>query len=564
MKKIILIICFLASSILSYSQISIVDNQTAATLAQKLVGYGVTIANPVLDCQGISNGVFNVTSSNLGIDSGIILTSGRSMTSGLGTGANGPGTGFASTQTWTTFGNDPDLDIITNPAPTRDRCVLEFDFTTIGDTVKFDYVFASEEYPGFTCTNFFDAFGFFISGPGISGPFSLSSQNIALVPGTNCPVGINTINGSTSNPCGSVVAPCAPPNNALFNTNAGGTSVTYSGFTDVLTAVSAVIPCSTYHIKLAIADGTDHVLDSGVWLKAGSFTSNIINIKLKTGLSSTYPYIIEGCDSAKLTLTRTIVLGTPYADTVHFLIAGNAINGTDYAYLQDTVIFTANLLDTTRTLDLYAFQDGLNEGSELIKLYVLSGCAQVITDSIIIEIRDSLSFNLFNSDTAICEGLTVNISGQVDSGISILWSPPNGVTNINTLLTQISPTNIGSQYYFATGTYASCTPVTKGFTITNDPQPILTHIDDIEICEGQPYNIVAVVTPTFNYITNWLPSTSLTNPTGYTTTFIGDTSQYINFTAVSPNAGCKATQTFHVKVWPFTKGDIKPDTVTNL
>ncbi len=269
-------------SIVAQCQINVADNQLASTLAQKLVGTGVTISNPTLDCQGISNGVFTATSSNLSIDSGIILTSGRAMTSGLGTGANGPESGFASFSSWAVGnGNDPDLDILASPSPTRDRCILEFDFVTIGDTVKFDYVFGSEEYPGYTCSSFFDVFGFFISGPGIVGPFTNSAKNIALVPGTNCPVGVNTINASTASPCGTVSAPCAPPNNALFNTNAGGTTVTYSGFTHVLTAISEVIPCSTYHLKLAIADGNDHILDSGVFLKAGSFSSNIVNVKLK-------------------------------------------------------------------------------------------------------------------------------------------------------------------------------------------------------------------------------------------------------------------------------------------
>ena len=38
-----------------------------------------------------------------------------------------------------------------------------------------------------------------------------------------------------------------------------------------LQAQVAVIPCNVYHIKLAIADGSDDSYDSGVFLKAGSF-----------------------------------------------------------------------------------------------------------------------------------------------------------------------------------------------------------------------------------------------------------------------------------------------------
>jgi gliding motility-associated-like protein len=561
MKKTLFCLMGLLLAISSKSQITITDNQTAAVLAQKLVGTGVVISNTTLDCPGLSNGVFTATASNLNIDSGIILTSGRAMTNGLNIGANGPESNFASFSSWTTNGNDPDLDMLASPNPTRDRCVLEFDFVTIGDTVKFDYVFGSEEYPGYTCSSFNDVFGFFISGPGIVGPFTNSAKNIALVPGTNCMVGVNTINGSTANPCGSITSPCAPPNNALFNANVGGTTVAYSGFTHVLTAISQVIPCSTYHLKLAVSDASDHILDSGVFLKAGSFSSNVVNVKLTTGLSSTYPYIIEGCDSAHLSITRKIVLGTAYADTVHFVIGGTAGNGTDYTYLQDSVIFAANLNDTIRQLDLYAFQDGLAEGTEYITIYVLSGCSASITDSIRIEIRDSLSFSLWNQDTAICLGNSVPIYGQVDAGISMQWNPATNVMNPNQLLTSISPTSVGTQYYTATGTYATCTPVIRGFSITTDPVPVITPLSDIELCEGAQVPISAIVTPSFPYILNWNPSSGLINTNGYNPIFVGNTSQTITFTVTSPNAGCTANDAFDVQVWPFQAGNIKEDTL---
>jgi len=566
MKKYYLLILALIFSQSLFSQINIAPNNNALQLAQTLAGTGVTISNATLNCgaapSGSTNygsGTFISTASNLGLDSGIILTSGMAATNGSLLGGNGAGT-FGTPSNVTGNGSDPDLAILTAPQGSLDKCVLEFDFVTIGDTVKFDYVFASTEYQGYTCS-IADVFGFFISGPGIVGPYTNSAQNIALVPGTTCPVGVNTINGSTNPNCYTAIPACNPPNNALFVNNIGGTTVAYNGFTQVLTATSAVIPCSTYHLKLAISDASDQILDSGVWLKAGSFSSNIVNVKLQTGLSAQYPYIIEGCDSAKLTLTRRIILGVAYADTVHFQIQGNAGNGIDYSFLQDTVIFSANILDTIRTLNLFAFQDGITEGPEYIKIYVLSGCASVITDSIIIEIRDSLSFSLFNSDTAICLGNSVVINGQVDSGINMIWSPPNGVLNQNQLLTTITPSQFGSQYYSVTGTYASCTPVTKGFNLITDPVPTIDPMPDIELCEGEQVQINTIVTPAFGYNISWIPSTDLINTTGYSPTFVGTNSQNIDFTVTSPNAGCTATDQFFVQVWPFTQGGIKEDTI---
>lgn len=581
MKKLtLLFLCILSLSIqIVDAQINVTANNSAAQLAQKLVGFGVTTANATLNCgsnasDGINHGsgIFTVTSSNLGLDSGITLTSGVAATNGFSIGVNNP----ASIHTGSTGnGGDPDLTTLIG-GTTFDKCILEFDFTTLGDTVKFDYVFGSCEYPSYTCSNFNDVFGFFLSGPGIAGPYSNGAKNIALVPGsTTCPVAISTIycpNNpgccNTTNYCFANTAGCtafSATNNTCqyFVCNAGGPTVSYPGFTTVLTAMSQVIPCSTYHIKLAIADKGDAALDSGVFLKAGSFTSNIVQIKLSAGLTSTsgVPVIVEGCDSANLKLTRKIVSGSVYADTINLQYGGNAQNSIDYSTLPTQLTFLPNASDTVKNLSLYAFPDGIAEGTEYLKIYVLSGCAQLITDSIIIEIKDSLEYSLFNGDTAICLGNTVNINGIMDAGMVMQWSPAINVLNPNQFLTSITPTVPGSQTYTITGSFGTCVPVKKSFTITADPVPILTPISDFEICEGDTYPLNALVTPAFNYNVIWNPASGLVNSNGYNPTFVGTTSQNIQLDIVSPNAGCMASDTFLATVWPFQVGDIKDDTL---
>jgi len=581
MKKLtLLFLCILSLSIqIVDAQINVTANNSAAQLAQKLVGFGVTTANATLNCgsnasDGINHGsgIFTVTSSNLGLDSGITLTSGVAATNGFSIGVNNP----ASIHTGSTGnGGDPDLTTLIGGA-TFDKCILEFDFTTLGDTVKFDYVFGSCEYPSYTCSNFNDVFGFFLSGPGIAGPYSNGAKNIALVPGSaTCPVAISTIycpNNpgccNTTNYCFANTAGCtafSATNNTCqyFVCNAGGPTVSYPGFTTVLTAMSQVIPCSTYHIKLAIADKGDAALDSGVFLKAGSFTSNIVQIKLSAGLTSTSgaPVIVEGCDSANLKLTRKIVSGSVYADTINLQYGGNAQNSIDYTTLPSQLIFLPNASDTVKNLSLYAFPDGIAEGTEYLKIYVLSGCAQLITDSIIIEIKDSLEYSLFNGDTAICLGNTLNINGIMDAGMVMQWSPAINVLNPNQFLTSITPTVPGTQKYTITGSFGTCVPVKKSFAITADPVPILTPISDFEICEGATYPLNAVVTPAFNYNVIWNPASGLINSNGYNPTFVGTTSQNIQLDIVSPNAGCMASDTFLATVWPFQVGDIKDDTL---
>ena len=157
MRKIALIIVCIMSLSIQFlnAQVNVTANNVANQLAQKLVGFGVNVTNATLDCGSANNdgtnhgsGMFTVTSSNLGLDSGIVLTSGVAATTSMLNGVNGP---VGSPSTSTNLIGDPDLTTLVGGI-TKDKCILEFDFTTLGDTVSFDYVFGSSEYTTFTCT----------------------------------------------------------------------------------------------------------------------------------------------------------------------------------------------------------------------------------------------------------------------------------------------------------------------------------------------------------------------------------------------------------------------------
>jgi len=135
---------------------------------------------------------------------------------------------------------------------------LEFDFIPSSDSVEFRYVFASEEYPEFVNASFNDVFGFFISGQNPTGG-AYSNLNIARIPGTNLPISIDNVN-STSH-------------SQFYINNSGNSRIVFDGMTFVLTAKALVVPCQTYHIKIAIGDVMDGIYDSGVFLEASSFTS---------------------------------------------------------------------------------------------------------------------------------------------------------------------------------------------------------------------------------------------------------------------------------------------------
>ena len=65
----------------------------------------------------------------------------------------------------------------------NDVCILEFDFQPAGDFVSFNYVFGSNEYLAWVNSTYNDIFAFFLSGPGITGPYAagLDSQTVQLI-----------------------------------------------------------------------------------------------------------------------------------------------------------------------------------------------------------------------------------------------------------------------------------------------------------------------------------------------------------------------------------------------
>jgi gliding motility-associated-like protein len=502
-RYIIVLFLILSNINAALAQVSITSSHSAISMAQMLAGPGVSISNAFYNgaCDSSTqSGKFFVTSpSLLGLDSGILLTSGlasnaigASATPSLSNGAAG----------------DPDLFLLCGPQTSNDACVLEFDFVPIGDTIKFKYVFGSSEYNSFSCS-IADVFGFFISGPGIVGSFSNSSANLALLP-NGCYVGVNTVNGQTTNPCGNAGAACSPPNNALFYSNLplGNTTtgIAYNGYTLPLYATTPVVACSTYHLKLAISDASDFILDSGVFLEAGSLSSNTPILSFSTGLGVNTPVVVEGCDSLVIKIKRNTscaLLVVP--DTINLILGGVAQMGPDYSPIPTTVYFTSSVADSVKTLVIYPYQDFINEANEYITLQLFKASTGVTSDTTFILIKDSLSFTLDNIDTIICSGQSVQTNGVGYSGQTFSWTPTAGVANPNSLNTIITPVS-GITTYSVTGNYLGCPSMSKSFKITVDNTPNLILSNDTTYCRP---GVPVLIRSNANYSYTWSPTTNL-------------------------------------------------------
>jgi uncharacterized protein (TIGR02145 family) len=496
---------------------------TPAQLVQNnLVGQGVIISNVTYNGSSAvitSDQIGSFTTlgnaiPQLGLLSGVIMTSGKADI------AIGPNNVAGATGNTPPIPGDPDLNILAG-VTTQDKCVLEFDFIPQFDTVKFRYVFGSEEFYEF-CNSYNDSFGFFLSGPGITGTFSNSSINIAKMPDSNNPVTINNI--------------CA---DATSNwNNAGGLYFQYDGLTHVFTAWHIVTPCTTYHIKLAIADALDHQLDSGVFLEKGSFSSSSLLVNNNFSVPKLGNKAVEGCSEATITFQLGQALAVPYV--VNYTILGDATNCVDYDCLPPFVVIPPG--DLTTSLTLHPIQDALSEGTESVVLAVQTpSCTgtTIFYDTLLIYDNTPLSLTASN-DTTSCYGDSVTLRSYPAGGqypYQYTWSngspwpttnvaPPVGMNNYSVVVWDICD-NYDTAYV----------------AITVKPLPVLANTPLLDTaCSGVPYVLGLLSTlpgSTFTWTAS-CPSPTITGYSGGSGPTISQT--LLNSSLVSD------TVTYHVRV----------------
>ncbi|PKP21882.1 MAG: hypothetical protein CVU04_00430, partial [Bacteroidetes bacterium HGW-Bacteroidetes-20] len=256
---------------------------------------------------------------------------------------------------------DADLSAIAS-STTQGTSKIEFDFISISGMVSFEYVFASEEYPEYVCSGYNDVFAFYISGyhPVTT---DYTTWNIALIPGTTLPVTINNVNSGSVGSYGSIEN-CTPPNGSLAyssfysNVPTNSTGMQFDGYTVIpatspeavngqrsgLFAKARILSCETYHMKLAIANVSDNGLDSGVFLKEGSFRAPTIETVHNTQMG--HDTLIRACNID--TVTFNISQRDP-SRAYSYTIYTNRIPNPGVVLNQDYEIFFFNQLTQTYT-----------------------------------------------------------------------------------------------------------------------------------------------------------------------------------------------------------------------
>lgn len=439
---------------ISFGQIVVNSTQSPTDIVQNvLLGNGIIATNityngAVTSANAPQTNVttFSNTNPTFPFSSGVLLTT------GAGAAAAGPNNSGSFTQAGTQdVSIDTDLNSIANGSVTN-GVFLEFDFVPSGDSVSFNYIFGSDEYPEFSPSTFNDAFGFFLSGPGITGPYQNSAVNLAVIPGTATPVTINNV-GDASNTNYYV-----PNDNGL----AYGNSIQYDGTTTLLTAVSQVQCGETYHIKMAICNVGDQSYDSGVFLEANSFGSSVVQVAVTTVSGDST--VVEGCSDANFIFTRP---SDQLTDTliINYTIVGDAIEGTDYPSLVNPITFLPG--EDTIVLNFSPIQDNLDEGPEFITItvFTITECGDTIATQGTIYILDKPIITINENDpVALCANDSIQMTAVASGGFgpyTYSWnngqtgSPAFGDVSIN------GPTN-----YIVTATDQCGFQMTDTVTIT--------------------------------------------------------------------------------------------------
>lgn len=484
-----------------------------------LLGGGVTASN--ITYTGLPRMIASFTApaiTSLGLGKGVYLTSGSNGLISTEQGPDGPSSLLQDNDQ--AQPGDVSLNGLTTAA-TQDAAVLEFDFIPQSDTVRFRYIFGSEEYNDFVNSTFNDVFAFILSG--VTTPFP--ATNIALIPGTTIPITINNVNNGFS--LGASAGPCS--NCVYYRDNDGGSiDCVYDGLTTVLTAKHKVICGEKYHIKIAVADAGDGNLDSGVFLEAGSFSSTPPLNVYTTNSNSNIPdsILVEDCNTYCAYFIRNGNIAV--ADSFALQVSGNAILGSDYVqngnptFTWPTKLFFPANQDTIKICNIYALQDGIIEGSDTLRFTMSS----FITSTTSCLSSNAIKFNLYIHDytpisigqnnLSICSGSSATLNASATLGYPAytytLSSP-----SVNTATLNTGPINSVTNFTITVNDVCN-KPVTKQITVTPVATPTVVS-DNAVICVGDVVNLTALGASTYTWstgVTNSVLTITPTVTTSYT------------------------------------------------
>lgn len=412
----IAILCVVGGLLAQGNKISVtsaVGTNVDTLLQRHLAGEGVVISNG-----RFNNSTGNINASSIGTfqknNTNFPFSRGIYMHTNL---LNGGASSYSDNSNNFTDKNLSDL--VSN---IEHGCALDFEFTAYADTFSFNYIFASQEYASYTCTQYNDVFAFFLKGfDPVTG--NIRTWNVALLPNTltvqnpnGIPVTINSVNGGCSpgKSCGTLPNCYNGTYSQYFTTgynNYYPSSLgSVTGSTIKMTATSSIIGCQTYKMHLAISNADDDALPSSIFLEEGSFYCPTVDLEgvnsngdtITTGGVDT---LIQNCKDCDITFSLPEGSPPPSGNLgITVSTSGNAFLG------QDFILLMPNGQALSATNNLFVFDTTLvklhmeisptaqfapNEIKEVIVYFVSERCPGDVSS----RKTDTLHFYLRGNDT---------------------------------------------------------------------------------------------------------------------------------------------------------------------
>ncbi|CAA7387520.1 choice-of-anchor L domain-containing protein [Chryseobacterium fistulae] len=524
-------------------------------------------------------GYFHKSATNFPFKDGIVLITGKASEAGNDYIDVNSAIGYA-----VGTGSDPDLVAATNPSkPLNDAVILEFDFVPTSTQVKFNYLFASEEYTGSFPCSYSDAFALLLR-PASGGPY----QNMAVLPNGAGPVSVTNIHSDTEFDGGSLQ--CGALNANFFDSyNTANIETNFNGRTVPLTATATVVPGQQYHFKMVLADAGDRIYDSAVFLEGGSFN---IGVELLDPSGTTLPEEINVCDNTPQIITasvsdpnmtyqwfyngtpitgatsNTVTAAQPGTYTIEVSFPGNPcpgkasieIHGGTTPVAQDATMLLCTTPDIT-TFDLnnamplistttgavFRFYQTLADAqaqnnnyiqnisnyngnnNQILYVVVSNGgfCSKMVQLKLLKEVTPTA--HIAASKLKICPGESVNLTAT--GGATYLWSNFSGTGNTQTVT--LHTTTTFTVYAIGEKGCKSLQPATV--TVEVVPE-IISSLATVEMCIGDRVTLDAGTGPNYSYL--W--------STGETTQTI-NVSDWGIYSVMIDNGYCTKTFTAEVR-----------------
>lgn len=456
-----------------------------------------------------SFGYFEKGNSNFPMQNGILLTTGSIFD------AVGPNNTIQSFEP-SNWAGDRDLEEALEIRNTFDATVLEFEFTSNQDEqIIFDYIFASEQYLRTAAEGrcgYTDGFAFLIKEVGSRDDYA----NIALVPNTNLPVSVNTIYGT-----GGLCNPINPQYFRQFNV--GNTATNFNGETITLQAIANVIPGRKYKLKLVIADQGNGKYDSGVFLKAGSFS----------GSKNLGEDLLISNGNA-LCFGETIVLNATTPNAVGYKWFRNGIEIPGERNASYTVNSTGNY-----EVEIELTSGCTIKGNIRIEYLAAATLHTTIFDVCDTELIGRITLNLFDYNSQI-------ITSESPIEIKYFSNRLDAENNRNQISTLTLNSNDRSKSIFATIKINNCPISIHEITFNQNTLSQFNTIAPIEICDD-----LLDQSETIN-LEDYL-SLSIQNPNDNYRFFATENDAKLNRNAISEQQIITSNTTYYVR---FSQGDL--------